>query len=121
MKKNIIFVLLVIILCSCSQVEQNDQPNQSNQINQFDKNAWLNEPENRDSMLSSLTGNYELEGMTEEEITDLLGEPDQIISESSKKYLYFISYGRYFGINASLLQLQFNGNGNVESYSIVHK
>src|SRR5690606_37350731 len=98
-----------------------NQSDRSQQIAQFDQNAWLNEPENRDSMLSSLTDNYKLEGMTEEEITVLLGKPDQIISETSTKYLYFISYGRFVGINASLLQLQFNGNGKVESHSIVHK
>ena len=121
MKKIIILVMVVIILCSCSRLNERDQSEQSNQSEQFDQQLWLNEPEQRESLVRSLTNNYQLKGMTEEEIIDLLGEPDQIISESSKQYLFFIGYGGFVGINVSLLQLQFDANGKVESHSVIHK
>ncbi|ANY70176.1 hypothetical protein BBD42_29480 [Paenibacillus sp. BIHB 4019] len=106
MKKIIISFLMLLIICSCSS--------------QFDKETWLKEPEKRQDMVSSLTNKFKLKGMTENEIIDLLGEPAEKLSEPSRQFLYYIGSAG-LGIKVTLLQLQLDENGKVESHDIIYK
>lgn len=101
MKKIIISFLLILMLCSCSR---------------FDQETWLNEPEKRQDMLSSL----KLKGMTESEIIDLLGEPAEKLTDPSRQFLFYMGSAG-LGVKVTLLQLQFDKNGNVESHDIIYK
>lgn len=101
MKKIIISFLLVLMLCSCSR---------------FDQETWLNEPEKRQGMVSSL----KLKGMTESEIIDLLGEPAEKLTDPSRQFLFYIGSAG-LGVKVTLLQLHFDKNGNVESHDIIYK
>lgn len=106
MKKIIISFLMVLILCSCGQ---------------FDQETWLKEPEKRQDMLGSLTSKYNLKGMTENEVIDLLGEPAQKLNEPSPQFLYYIGSAGLMGVKVTLFQLQFDENGKVESHDITYK
>jgi len=103
MKKFFLLMLLITILCSCS--------------NQFDKERWLEEPEKRNSMVSSLINKYTLEGMTETQIVDLLGEPAQIVDEPSLQYVYYLGRAG-LGVDDRLLRINFNTNGELMSYEV---
>lgn len=105
MKKIIFSVVLLLLLCSCSQ---------------FDQETWKKEPEKRQDMIGSLTSNYKLKGMTENEIIDLLGNPGEKITEPSPQYLYYIGTAG-LGVKVTLLQLQFDENGKVETHDIIYK
>lgn len=41
-------------------------------------------------MVQSLINKYELKGMTEAEIIDLLGEPAQKLDQPSRQYVYYL-------------------------------
>ncbi|MFC4601408.1 hypothetical protein [Cohnella hongkongensis] len=105
MKKIIISILMVLVLCSCSR---------------FDQETWLKEPEKRYDMVSSLTSKYKLKGMTENEIIDLLGEPAEKLTEPSRQFLYYIGSAG-LGVKVTLLQLHLDENGRVESHDIIYK
>ncbi|WP_340024288.1 hypothetical protein MHI24_04050 [Paenibacillus sp. FSL K6-1096] len=105
MKKIIFSVVMLLILCSCSQ---------------FDPETWQKEPEKRQGMINSLTSKYELKGMTENEIIDLLGDPGEKSTEPSPQYLYYIGSAG-LGVKVTLLQLQFDENGKVETHDIIYK
>lgn len=106
MKKIIFSVALLLILSSCSS--------------QFDQETWHEEPEKRQDMINSLTSNYELKGMTGNEIIDLLGEPADKITEPPQQFLYYIGNAG-LGVKVTLLQLQFDENGKVETHDIIYK
>lgn len=105
MKKIVLSLLLLLILCSCS--------------NQFNKKTWFEEAEKRTSMVYSLINSYELKGMTETEIIDLLGEPEQKLDEPSRQYVYYLGRAG-LGVDDSLLRLSFDKNGELESHEISH-
>lgn len=104
MKQMIISFMMLFLLCSCSS--------------RFDQESWLHEPEKREDMVSSLTSQYTLEGMTENEIIDLLGEPAEKLTEQSREFLYFMGYT---GVSVVLFQIQINQSGIVESYDVIFK
>ena len=106
MKKIVLSFLALLILCSCG-----NQP--------FDQEAWLKEPEKRQGMMSSLTKKYELKGMTEKEVVNLLGEPAQKLDEPSRQYVYYLGRAG-LGVDDSLLRLSFNENGEVEDHQVSH-
>ncbi len=106
MKAIIISFLMLLILCSCSS--------------QFDQETWLKEPEKRQDMVSSLTNKFKLKGMTESEIIELLGEPEEKLSEPSRQLLYYIGSAG-LGVKVTLLQLQLDESGKVESHDILYK
>jgi len=106
MKKIILSCLVLLILSSCSS-------------RQFDQEAWMKEPEKRSGMVSSLTGKYELKGMTETEIIDLLGEPEEKLDEPSRQYVYYLGRAG-LGVDDSLLRLSFDENGELESHRVTH-
>jgi len=64
-------------------------------------------------MMNSLRNNYELVGMTEVEIIELLGEPSHK-SESIKSY--YLGYSKY-GINTGTLTLRFE-NGRISKVTV---
>jgi len=105
MKKLLLVIILLISLCSCS--------------NSFDKERWLKEPEKRNSIVNSLINKYELEGMTETQIVDLLGEPEQKVDEPFRQYVYYLGRAG-LGVDDRLLRLNFNNNGEIESYKVTH-
>lgn len=105
MKKIFLSLILLLILSSCS--------------NQFNKEKWLEAPEKRNSMVYSLINKYELEGMTETEIVNLLGEPAEKLDEPDRQYVYYLGRAG-LGVDDSLLRLSFNQNGELESHEITH-
>lgn len=105
MKKIFLSLLLLLILCACGS--------------SFDKEQWLSEPETRNSMVNSLTNKYELEGMTEKEIIDLLGEPAQKLDEPARHFVYYLGRAG-LGVDDSLLKLHFNQDGELESHELTH-
>lgn len=72
-------------------------------------------------MIDSLTSKYKLEGMTEREVIDLLGEPGQKVSDPSRQFLYNVGRAGFFGIKVQVFQLTFNENGEVERHDIIYK
>ncbi|NUU74449.1 hypothetical protein [Paenibacillus xylanilyticus] len=106
MKRMMLSVLLLLILSACNN-------------NQFDKETWLTEPEKRNSMVYSLKNKYELIGMTETEIIDLLGEPAQKVNEPSLQYVYYMGRAGY-GVDDSLLRLNFNKDSEIESHEVTN-
>jgi len=60
-------------------------------------------------MMNNLRNRYHLEGMTRQQITDLLGTPD---SETNLDVSYFLGHSKK-GINTGSLTLIFNNKGNV--------
>jgi hypothetical protein len=105
MKKLLLSLLLLLILCSCSA--------------QFDKETWSKEPEKRNNMVHNLINKYELDGMTDAEIIDLLGEPEQKLDEPSPQFVYYLGRAG-LGVDDSLLRLYFNKSGKLESHEITH-
>jgi hypothetical protein len=105
MKKIVLSVLLLLILCSCSS--------------QFNKETWLKEPDKRNDMVQSLINKHELKGMTEAEVIDLLGEPAQKLDEPYRQYVYYLGRAG-LGVDDSLLRLNFNKNGELESHEVTH-
>lgn len=71
-------------------------------------------------MMGSLTSKYKLKGMTENDIIDLLGEPAEQLTEPSRQYLYYTGSAG-LGVKVTLLQLNFDENGKVESHDILYK
>lgn len=105
MKKVLPSLLLLLVLCACGTP--------------FDKEQWLTEPDSRNSMVDSLANKHKLEGMTEEEIIDLLGEPAQKLDEPARQFVYYLGRAG-LGVDDSLLKLHFNQKGGLESYEITH-
>lgn len=105
MKKIAFLFVLLLLLCSCSR---------------FDQQAWLSEPDMRNAMVSNLTSTYNLTEMTESEIIDLLGEPQEKMTEPSLQLLYYIGYAG-LGVKASFLHLYFDEDGLVEKHTISYK
>ncbi|NIK80481.1 hypothetical protein FHS15_005671 [Paenibacillus castaneae] len=105
MKKIILSLLAVLFLCSCQ--------------NQFNTDSWLEDPEKRNSMVYNLLDKYELKGKTENEIISLLGEPGEKLDEPVLEYVYYLGRAG-LGVSDSLLKLQFDLNGKVESHRITY-
>lgn len=104
MKKIFLSLLVLLFLCACDQ--------------QFNKEVWLKEPEKRSDMVYSFLNKYELVGMTEEEIIHLLGKPGEKIDEPNIQYVYYLGSAGLMGVKVSLLRLQFDQNGKLESHEI---
>lgn len=105
MKKVFVSLLLLLILCACGTP--------------FSSEQWLAEPDSRNSMVDSLINNHKLEGMTEKEIVDLLGEPAQKLDEPARQFVYYLGRAG-LGVDDSLFKLHFNQNGELKSYEITH-
>ncbi|NOU70338.1 hypothetical protein GC098_02620 [Paenibacillus sp. LMG 31458] len=104
MKKIFLSLLVLLFLCACDQ--------------QFNKDGWLKEPEKRNDMVYNLINKYELVGMTEEEIIRLLGKPEQKIDKPNIQYVYYLGTAGLMGVSVSLLRLQFDQNGKLDSHEI---
>ncbi|MHA6484282.1 hypothetical protein ACX1C1_20520 [Paenibacillus sp. strain BS8-2] len=63
---------------------------------------------------------YNLEGMTEEELIEVLGEPAETLDEPSRQLLYFVGYAGS-GVKVSLLQFQFDEQGKLDRHDIIYK
>lgn len=85
----------------------------------FDSEKWQNWEENeatlslRWNMIADLETKYELIGMKDSEILELLGEPN---SKSDNEWTYYLGMAGY-GIDIGTLHLSFN-NGKVIDYEI---
>jgi hypothetical protein len=55
--------------------------------------------------------------MTEEEVTNLLGKPEQKVEEPTLQYVYYLGRAG-LGVKDTLLVLEFNSSGTVESHRI---
>ena len=86
----------------------------------FDSEKWKNwenteeEWSLRWDMMNSLRKNYELKGMTKNEIHKLLGKPD---SETKNELSYYLGYS-HNGINTGRLTLYFNENNTVIDFDV---
>ncbi|MCR8634570.1 lipoprotein [Paenibacillus radicis (ex Xue et al. 2023)] len=105
MKKILLTLLSVLFLSSCQ--------------NQFNSESWLDDPEKRNSMVYDLLNKHELIGKSDKEIISLLGEPEQKLEEPALQYVYYLGRAG-LGVDDSLLILQFDQNGKLESHKISH-
>lgn len=85
-------------------------------VKAFDGEKWSENREERGSMMDSLQKKHELKGMTEDEIIDLLGEPESK-EESERTFVYYLGRAS-LGVDDRLLKLYFSEDGKVESYQI---
>ncbi len=85
----------------------------------FSHEKWLNHPEKRAVMTGDLFENYELIGMTETEITDLLGQNNNDYGYFNKenRYVYYLGEERTI-MDSEWLVIDFR-NGIVADYAIV--
>ncbi|MEK3884066.1 hypothetical protein [Paenibacillus sp. PL2-23] len=105
MKKLIVSISIIIVLCSC---------------NQFDQDTWLKEPEKRHVMMDSLTRQYPFKGLTDNEVISLLGDPAEERTEPSRQFLYDMGSAG-LGVKVTLLELTFDENGKVVSHDIIYR
>ncbi len=103
------FITVIIsVLTGCNQV-------------QFDSKKWINweeseaNPSLRWNMSNNLVNDYNIKGMTVEQIIKLLGEPDK---QSNVELRYYLGYSGH-GIDTGALILILN-NGTVTYYKIWH-
>lgn len=89
----------------------------------FDSDKWknsnLNSEENwslRWDMMNSLRNNHDLIGMSEKEIINLLGKPDESFPKE-KTYIYSLGYS-HKGINTGFLSLKLNNKGIVTGINV---
>ncbi|MDP5027460.1 MAG: hypothetical protein NWQ14_04480 [Flavobacterium sp.] len=83
------------------------------------KTAKMNSDENwslRWDMMNSLRNDYQLIGMSKNEIVDLLGVPNNK-SESFAKYRYSLGYA-HFGIDTGTLIIEFEKD-SVKNYTVI--
>ncbi|MFB9324553.1 hypothetical protein ACFFSY_01190 [Paenibacillus aurantiacus] len=105
MKQIVLALLVLLVLCSCR--------------NQFDQTAWFDEPDQRSGMVEDLIHTYELIGMTENGIIQLLGKPEHKQDEPARQFVYYLGRAG-LGVDDRLLRLDFNANGEVEHHEITH-
>lgn len=78
----------------------------------FDSDRWKNWTESeaewslRWDMMNNLRTDYDLNGMTKNQILKLLGEPD---SKTEKEFDYYLGYSKH-GINTGRLTIKFDNN-----------
>ncbi|MHA7965168.1 hypothetical protein ACX93W_13575 [Paenibacillus sp. CAU 1782] len=87
-------------------------------VKAFDEKKWIENREDRSSMVDSLQKKHELKGKTQEEIIGLLGEPDGKQEEPEGAFVYYLGRASYIGVDDSLLKFYFDEDGTVESYRI---
>ncbi|MCA9431056.1 MAG: hypothetical protein KC940_11165 [Candidatus Omnitrophica bacterium] len=91
----------------------------------FDSEAWK-DPKNstwsnplRIRMVDDLLWEYDLEGMTSEEVTELLGPTDKTDYFSSWDFVYWLGPERgFFSIDSEWLVLKLDAEGKVREYKI---
>lgn len=103
MKQLVLSLFSVLILCSCQ--------------NQFNQEKWLNNPKNRGDMVTDLVKENKLEGMTENQVIKLLGEPEQRIDKPTSQFVYYLGRAG-LGVDDSLLKIEFDIKGTLKSYRI---
>ena len=85
----------------------------------FDSEKWKNWTESetewslRWDMMNSLRNNYDLKGMSKNEILKLLGEPE---SKTKNEFGYYLGYSKR-GINTGRLTIKFDNN-KVTDFSV---
>ncbi|MNY50986.1 hypothetical protein D3C86_1865410 [compost metagenome] len=67
-------------------------------------------------MMNSLRNNHDLIGMSEKEIINLLGKPDESFPKE-KTYIYGLGYS-HKGINTGSLRLKLNNKGIVTGINV---
>ena len=86
----------------------------------FDSKTWKEWEESewtaslRWDMMNSLRNNYNLKGMSEDEILELLGIPEQRVSNS---FIYYLGYTKT-GINTGSLYIEFDSNKSVNNFHV---
>jgi|SRR5690554_4332560 hypothetical protein len=89
---------------------------------EFSSDKWKNWNESeaewslRWDMMNSLRNNYELTGMTKDEIIELLGEPESL---TQTEFLYYLGMAKK-GIDTGTLTIKFNETGKVANYNVRH-
>lgn len=87
---------------------------------EFSSDKWKNWKESeaewslRWDMMNSLRNNYELQGMSKDEIIELLGEPE---SQTQTEFLYYLGMAKK-GIDTGTLTIKFNETGKVAYYNV---
>ncbi|MCA4809993.1 hypothetical protein IF128_09595 [Empedobacter stercoris] len=109
--KNYILLALSAVLFSCGKFSHE----------KFDSNKWKTENLNSEnnwnlrwSMMNDLRNNYQIKGLTQKEIIELLGTPENIINN---QFRYFLGYSGK-GINTGILVLTFDENNKVLNFIV---
>lgn len=108
MKKVATFMIILSMFMSCSIF--NSESDYS--LAKFDSQVWKDYNESSDNrryeMIDDLFDNYLYEGMSQTEVSELLGTPH---SESSDSYTYYIGWppnsGSLFRIDGDVLCIEF--------------
>lgn len=62
-------------------------------FNVFTSEKWIECPAQRGTMYFDLVDSYDILGLSENELTELLGQPDRIYTDEYKVYVYGNGYG----------------------------
>lgn len=84
----------------------------------FDPERWVHK-ENRIHMVDHLTTRYQLKGMTQAEVMDLLGKPDRVIKRKKHIIVYDLGF-EPMRIDPSTLDIWLDSKGRVIKYQITN-
>lgn len=86
----------------------------------FTREKWKDEPEQRALFVTDMISKYELIGMTEKQVMDLLGENDNDMGTfvAENRFVYWLGLeGQFFKIDSEWLLVDFE-DGIVSNYAI---
>ncbi|UVI28479.1 hypothetical protein [Paenibacillus spongiae] len=105
MKRIFISFMLVLFLTACQS--------------KFNEGDWQNEPDMRYGMVNDFINKHEPIGLTEQEVVDLLGEPEQRLEDPVVQYVYYLGRAG-MGVDDSLFVLKFDEDEKLESHQVTH-
>ena len=96
--KKLILICLCVLCIACGAVFMNVQSKK------FNKESWTDYPDRRYKIVDDLKERIELKGKTQEDVQEILGEPDDIweLGEGKEQLL---GYVYYLGEEPSLFSL----------------
>jgi hypothetical protein len=119
-RKNLLTVAAVMVGCTLVGLTW-----RSEKASQFDRQIWIPNP-NRDvkdnprsRMVGDLMRHHLKLGVHRRQVKGLLGEPDQEVPERGEVVdQYDLGYMGWFGIDASVLQLEYDQSGKLAATSV---
>lgn len=117
-KKCITIISFVVMLLPLLYFSSNIVKNYQNSF--FEKNRWIQKPDERVYMVDNMLYKNKLKGMTRDEVKLLLGEPtDTEYFKAEDNIVYYLGPERGFiRIDSEWLVIGFNNKGEVEGYTI---
>ncbi|KNY24809.1 outer membrane protein assembly factor BamE domain-containing protein [Pseudobacteroides cellulosolvens] len=115
-RKVLLTICSLVMLVPCIYFGSNMLTNYSNTF--FDKKRWSNKPNKRVYMVDNMLKEYNLKGMSKEEIKGLLGEPTNTeYFKTPNNYVYYLGPERGLKIDSEWLVIEFD-NGKVKEFNI---